>query len=245
MSKYQTVEAALNSRSAREQRTEDSESQYYHVTCEIPIVGNEAANESIVDVTFPVYFVDKPKHSFGAEILNGQVVVAGAFPTIMPCVIQWDIRSRDDGSPVYSGATIGIVMTGQENQLGQVQFHVEGVGIRQTTSSATDPGDTPGVTTPTVVVPGAPIVSDPTVDVHTITVEFLPPTSTGGSPIIVYTATATSSDGGATKSVTNASSPIIITGLTPSKTYTVTVKATTAAGTGPASVPGGSVVTDA
>jgi Calx-beta domain-containing protein/fibronectin type III domain protein len=65
------------------------------------------------------------------------------------------------------------------------------------------------------------------------TVSFVPPTSNGGSAINSYTVTA--SPGGAT--ATGISSPITISGLTNGTTYTFTVTATNAHGTGPVSLP--------
>ena len=50
-----------------------------------------------------------------------------------------------------------------------------------------------------------------------------------------YTATCTSSNGGVTKSITGATSPLTVTALTAGKTYTCSVKAHNARGYGQAS----------
>ncbi len=63
----------------------------------------------------------------------------------------------------------------------------------------------------------------------------------GGSPITGFT--VTSSPGGVTK--TGASSPITVTGLTNGVSYTFTVKATNAIGTGPASAASASTLVTA
>ena len=68
-----------------------------------------------------------------------------------------------------------------------------------------------------------------------IVVTFAPP-SNGGSPITSYTVTCTSSNGGATGTMTGVSSPTLVSALTNGRTYTCTVFATNVDGDGPPSV---------
>jgi hypothetical protein len=63
-------------------------------------------------------------------------------------------------------------------------------------------------------------------------VTFTPPASNGGAPITSYTVTA--SPGGQT--ATGSGSPIFVGGLVNGQSYTFTVTATNAAGTGPSSL---------
>ena len=76
------------------------------------------------------------------------------------------------------------------------------------------------------------------------TVSFSAPAYTGNSPIAAYTVTAADvtnpANGGQTSS--GAAGPLIVTGLTDGDTYTFTVTATNAAGTGPPSTPSVAVV---
>ena len=81
-------------------------------------------------------------------------------------------------------------------------------------------------------VPGAPTIGTATATSGTTaTVAFTAPASDGGSPITSYT--VTSSPGGIT--ATGTSSPITVSGLTAGTTYTFTVAATNAIGTGASS----------
>lgn len=78
-------------------------------------------------------------------------------------------------------------------------------------------------------VPVAPTIGTATPDTGQISIAFTP-NGNGGSPITGFTATATSSDSGAGGSGSGTASPIIITGLTAGKHYTVTVHATNSIG---------------
>lgn len=87
-------------------------------------------------------------------------------------------------------------------------------------------------------VPGAPTIGTATSPSSTTaSVAFTAPANLGVPPLTSYT--ATSSPGGFTG--TGASSPITVSGLTAGTTYTFTVTATNALGTGPASAASNSV----
>jgi hypothetical protein len=85
-----------------------------------------------------------------------------------------------------------------------------------------------------VVVPNTPTNVSASANSRTsATVSFVAPTNNGGSPILSYTVTATSSNGGVTVTSSGNSSPIRINGLTDGKSYTFGVAATNKAGAGP------------
>jgi large repetitive protein len=90
---------------------------------------------------------------------------------------------------------------------------------------------------PKVTDPGAPRSVTAVAGNGTATVDFVAPSSDGGSPVYSYTVTA--SPGGATAS--GFSSPVTVSGLTNGTAYTFTVTATNTHGTGPASLPSNSV----
>jgi hypothetical protein len=92
--------------------------------------------------------------------------------------------------------------------------------------------------------PGAPTIGTATATSNTTaTVAFTQPASDGGSVITSYT--ATSSPGGVTGTLSQAGSgTITVTGLTASTSYTFTVTATNAIGTGAASSASNSITTE-
>jgi hypothetical protein len=87
-------------------------------------------------------------------------------------------------------------------------------------------------------VPGPPETIHATGGNAQASVTFVAPASNGGSPITGYTAVASS--GGITAS--NATSPIVVTGLTNGNAYTFNVYATNAVGNGPSNGPSNSVI---
>lgn len=98
---------------------------------------------------------------------------------------------------------------------------------------------------PSFTVPGAPTIGTATATgFSTATVAFTAPANNGGTPITSYT--ATSSPGGITGTLNQAGSgTITVTGLSASTSYTFTVVATNAVGTGLASAASNSITTTA
>jgi hypothetical protein len=88
-----------------------------------------------------------------------------------------------------------------------------------------------------IVAPGAPVAVSASAVGTVATVVFSPPSSTGGGAITSYTATCSSSNGGATRVGNAVASPISLTGLSAGAVYACTVRATNSAGNGPESAP--------
>ena len=106
------------------------------------------------------------------------------------------------------------------------------------TAVATSPSVAGAAPTP----PGAPTITQATPIHHGVSLQFDPPSDTGGSANVSYAATCASTDGGIGNGAPGVSSPIVVTGLTDGATYSCTIAASNEAGPGPDSAPSDPVV---
>jgi large repetitive protein len=130
-----------------------------------------------------------------------------------------------------SGAASPLVVTGLTNG------HTYTCTITATNSVGTSaPSEASNAFVP-ATVPDLPTGAVATAGNSSASVAFSAPASDGGAAITGYTASCTSSTGGATGSTSGPASPLVVTGLTNGDTYTCTVTATNAVGGSDPSAP--------
>ena len=192
----------------------------------VPVVGTPTLGDLQINVP-----VTAPASNGGSAILKYQFSTDGGATWMdrtdtatvsSPIVIKF--LSTDGTTPIVAGTTYP-------------------VQIRAVNSASSPNGaGSASVSVTAATAPGAPIsVSATATGQTTATVSFTAPTSNGSSAITSYT--VTSSPGGVTAS--GSTSPISVTGLSASTSYTFTVTATNAAATSVASTASTAVTTSA
>ncbi len=146
--------------------------------------------------------------------------------------------STDGGTAgTATGEASPIVVTGLSNghnyTCTATATNAVGAGIASAPSNAFVP----------VTVPDPPAGLNATPGTGSVSISFTPPANDGGSAILSYTMTCTSSDGGTGGSSSGSSSPTVVTGLSIGRTYTCAATATNDVGTSLPSAPSNNTVT--
>ena len=167
--------------------------------------------------------------------------------------VAFTAPADDGGSPVTSFTATCFPVAGGSPVIGTgtespviVSPLADGVAYTCSVTATNDVG-TGGASTQSnsvtpATVPTAPVIGVAQSRNTAGLVNFGGPSSNGGDPIITFTATCTSSNGGVTRSASRIFTPIFVSGLTNGKTYTCRVTATNGVGTGPASAASNSFV---
>jgi len=200
------------------------------------VIAFNAAGDSISNVAIPALAPGAPLN-VAAVAGNAQATVSFTPPASnggSPITSYTVTSSPDAANPsgvTATGTASPITVTGLTN--GTTYTFT----VTATNAAGTGPASIASNAMTPIAPPGPPLAVTAVAGNAQATVSFTPPASNGGSPITSYT--ATSSPGGIT--ATGAAGPITVTGLTNGTTYTFTVAATNAAGTGPASSPSNAV----
>lgn len=93
---------------------------------EIQFEGNAKQQEILLEVTFPVWFVDRPAMSFGAELMR-ELITDGDFPTISVVVVAWTkVHENRPGGGLYTGAQLAVVASGRDGEQMIVHWQANG-----------------------------------------------------------------------------------------------------------------------
>lgn len=97
----------------------------------------EDYGETLVEVSFPVIFLEKPVFTYGHELADNVWPVDGSFPVASSTVISWVMREYPGDRRFFTGANIGITVFGHKGM--RSVLHYVFAGQTFTNPSVTDP----------------------------------------------------------------------------------------------------------
>ena len=178
-----------------------------------------------------------------ATSVPGAPTIGTASVSVLTASVPFTAPVSNGGSPItsYTATSSPSGITGTLSQAGSGTITVSGLAantaytftVTATNIIGTGPASAASNSVTTANVPGAPTIGTAVQSGSVMSVPFTAPVSDGGSVITLYT--ATSSPGGITGTLSQAGSGTIsVSGLSGGTSYTFTVTATNAIGTGSA-----------
>jgi hypothetical protein len=169
---------------------------------------------------------------------------AGGAVSFLATDLNRRFRPFEGASPQQNFNCLGPAQANPNN--GLVNWTNCQIRVASSTSAATDDQAFKTITLPNPSAPAAPtavkaLSGSTTIATGPMTVTFTPG-SIHGASVTNNTATCTSTNGGATKTGSSATSPITVAATTTAKTYTCKVSSTNAKGTSPVSLASGAVI---
>lgn len=94
------------------------------------VVRVKGSGEVLVDVDFPVAFVERPYFTFGAALASNHAPVAGSFPVSSATVTKWITDDRSEQRSYFTGCTLAVVALGDANQKVNIHCVFQGKAFR-------------------------------------------------------------------------------------------------------------------
>jgi hypothetical protein len=95
------------------------------------------------EITFPVWFLERPGFSSGWELQDGQVLDANNFPAVHVGVARWVLKTPVPHASYYTGALLVLNVTaGKADQKFTIHWQAEGLCLRAPKADSSGSVDT-------------------------------------------------------------------------------------------------------
>lgn len=132
-----SLEAVLNKKTLRTSQVSETVVDYTTVTGTVMLTGR---GQGIVDINFPITFVEKPNVSFGYELEQGYQ--SELVPSCAGVVNSWVMDSTKSDSIRISGCSLGCVVSAAPGTVSYLHFNFYGKAYRNPVSPSMDPKET-------------------------------------------------------------------------------------------------------
>lgn len=113
------IQSSLKTHNARTERAQEVGGGTRRSAIEIPVLH---VGEVIQQVWFPHYYIEKPLHYWGVEIVGNFGIATGRTPLASAMIRSWNKDVTPEGVTLYKGARIACVVAGNTNLPEEIQF---------------------------------------------------------------------------------------------------------------------------
>jgi hypothetical protein len=131
-----SLEAVLNKKTLRSTQVSETVADYSTVTGTVKLTGR---GQGVVDINFPVTFIEKPNVSFGYELEQGYQ--SDLIPACNAVVNDWIMDDMKSSSIRIDGCSLGCVVSAGPGTVSYLHFNFYGKAYRNPVSPSMDPKD--------------------------------------------------------------------------------------------------------
>lgn len=135
---FRQIQQPLERRRGEVETQRTAQAKVFQVYGRIEFSGS---GETTFETHFPVWFIDAPQLSFGAELGGNQILEAGNFPRVNVMVRRWATANKG-GHIYYLGAEFVIVADGPTTMIATAHWQAEGTGLANPVASDAELGGT-------------------------------------------------------------------------------------------------------
>jgi len=87
------------------------------------------AGEILIEVSFPVNFIELPVFTYGASLAPGTELISGQYPVVSAVVAYWQVKQEGDSSEQFVGAELAVTASGPTDQRLLLNWQFSGVAL--------------------------------------------------------------------------------------------------------------------
>lgn len=126
----------------RRGEVERSESMYGRVFTVVGFIELNGCGEALVDVNFPVWFIERPAIGGAGEVGEGAVLTGANYPIFSVGAVKWVTEDKPGGARYYTGAQLAVVVLGPSNQKSVIHWQAQGKALVAPLNDAGSTDDT-------------------------------------------------------------------------------------------------------
>lgn len=113
------IQASMKAYNTRGVKAEEVGGGTRRSAIEIPVAN---AGETIQQVWFPHFYIEKPLHYWGVEVVGNFSIPTGKSPLASTVIRSWNTKTTPEGVTLYEGCRVACVVAGNRGVSDNIKF---------------------------------------------------------------------------------------------------------------------------